>query len=132
MSGDDRPRDRDIPIAVSDEKRKRLDEVTLALADSTRRSLIYHLDTVEVTDLETLAAKMAAAREEVPADEVSPEAHEKMEMNLLHTDLPQLADIGAIEFDRRSGDIRCRDFSGILEELVTVCESIETIEYTNG
>ncbi|APX96431.1 DUF7344 domain-containing protein [Natronorubrum daqingense] len=129
MSGDDRPENGNIPIGASEERRNWVDEILHALADSERRFLIYHLHSVDATDLETLASRIAVAREGKPIDDIPQPVYEEIKLNLHHSDLPQLAEIGAIDFDSRNGDIRCRTFPDTLKALVETCEDIEEIQY---
>ncbi|MFC7216235.1 hypothetical protein ACFQO4_19415 [Saliphagus sp. GCM10025334] len=111
--------------SASDETRRQLDKLLAVLSNQRRRDLLYHLLAVEVTDVETLAIEMSAEIESVPTTEVSNEIREQMQINLVHTDLPKLVEIGAIEFDRRTGDIRSRNFSPLLDQIVETCQNIE-------
>ncbi|WP_312908510.1 DUF7344 domain-containing protein [Natronosalvus caseinilyticus] len=117
--------DRGGPPFASDETRRQLDKLLAVLSNQRRRDLLYHLLAVEVTDVETLAIEMSAEIESVSTTEVSNDIREQVQINLVHTDLPKLVEIGAIEFDRRTGDIRSRNFSPLLDQIVEACQDIE-------
>lgn len=128
MRGDDWPDEWAAPPTTSDDTRRRVDGLLHALADRRRRDLVYHLDAVEVTDVETLASKVAAVREGTEIDEVPQDVREQVHVNLLHNHLPKLEDAGVIEFDSRSETIRCRNFPPTLERFVDVCRDVEVQE----
>lgn len=128
MSCDDWPDDWGGFPNVDENTRRRVDDLLAVLADRHRRDLLYHLPTMGVTDVETLATRLAAADEDVPPDEVPPERREQVQVQLVHTHLPKLADLGAIEFDRRSGAVRSDDLPPMLDHLVESCSTIESTE----
>lgn len=125
MSGDDWPDEWEGPRISDEELRRRVDNLLSLLTEQRRRDVLYHLAVTEVTDVETLARNAAAMYEGVPVDEISPEIREQIQINLVHTDLPKLADAGAIEFDPRSEAIRCRNLPPVLGRLVEICRDIE-------
>jgi hypothetical protein len=88
------------------------------LADRCRRDLLYHLAGVEVADVETLVDVVASGADDPDRD--------RMRMELEHNHLPRLADVGAIEYDRRTDVVRCRDLPSLLEPLVDTCREAET------
>lgn len=125
MSGDDWPDEWAGPPTTSDDARRRVDDLLYALADKRRRDLVYHLDAVEITDLETLAARLAATRESVPVDAVPADVRERVQVDLRHNHLPKLENAGVIEFDARSEVVRCRNFPPTFERFVEACRDVE-------
>lgn len=128
MGGDDRPDEWQGPRSWDTETRRRLDELLSVLSERRRRDLLYHLVSTEVTDVKTLAQTLAALQECEPVDEVSPDVLEQVQMNLVHTDLPKLANAGAIEFDPRTEAVRSRELPPMIERLVENCRDIEDEE----
>lgn len=128
MSTDDRPEDWRSPRTPDADTRRRLDDVLSLLVDQRRRNLLYHLAATDVTDVDTLAPKVAAVDEDVSPDEVPPEVQKQATVSLVHVHLPKLAEVGAIEFDRRSGAIRCRSLPPVLDQLAETCREIEAQE----
>lgn len=53
---------------------------------------------------------------------------EDVHASLAHSHLPKLADEGLIEYDSRSGDIRCTDGPLFLEEALILAFKIENLE----
>lgn len=125
MCVDDGPGDWHGPRPSDEETRRRLDDLLSLLSERRRRDLLSHLVAVGVTDVETLAPKVAAAQEAVSPDEIPPDVRKQVQTTLVHTHLPKLADAGAIEFDPRTGAIRCRDLPPMLQPLVDTCRDIE-------
>lgn len=128
MARDEWPDDKDGPWTADEDTRRRVDELLSLLADQRRRDLLYRIAATDVTDVETLAAQLAAVHEEVSLDEVSSETQNQVQVDLVHTHLPKLAAAGAIEYDPRSGVIRCRALPPKLRHLVDTCHAIEVVE----
>lgn len=125
MNGDDWPNEWE-GLRTTDEKtRHRLDELLSLLTEQRRRDVLYYLAATEVTDIESLAQNVAAMNEGVSVEEVSNEVQEQVQLKLVHTDLPKLANADVIEFDSRSEAIRCRNLPQVLECLVDKCHDIE-------
>lgn len=125
MGCDERPDDWAGPRTADTGTRRRLDELLSAVADRRRRDILYYLATTDVTDVETLATKLAAADEDAPEGDVPPAVIEEVEMTLVHTHLPKLVDARAVEFDQRSGAVRFRGLPPMLQEIVESCREIE-------
>ncbi|WP_224333636.1 DUF7344 domain-containing protein [Haloprofundus halobius] len=128
MTDDELPDDWAAPPTADEGTRRRLDALLSLLADRRRRDLLYHLETVELTDVGTLAPKVASVSEGASIDDISPDVLQQVQIDLVHVQLPKLADIGAIEYDRRSEMIRCRTLPPMLGQLVDCCRDIEAAE----
>lgn len=83
-----------------------LDEVLKTLADSRRRVLLYYLQDHEVTTVDELTRHIVAQEAETPAEKGSNVQRERIEVELVHTDLPQLRNSNFIEYDSRSRTVR--------------------------
>lgn len=125
MGRDEWPDDWAGPPVADEETRRRLDELLSVLIEQRRRDLLYHLEATGVTDVETLAATLAALHERAPPDEVPADVQDQVQTNLVHTHLPKLATVGAIEYDPRSEAIRYREPPPQLQRLVDACQDIE-------
>lgn len=128
MSWDELPDDYGGTPTADPDTRRRIDDLLSLLADRRRRDLLYHLSETGVTDVETLASVVAAVEEGVPRDEVPTDVREHLEVTLTHTHLPKLSDVGAVEFDQRSGAVRYRELPPDLRSLVEPCYDIEVEE----
>ena len=108
------------------ETRRRLDEFLSVLAHRRRRELLYHLERVEVTDVETLASMISRAESE--PDGATSDVEDRIRTNLVHVHLPKLEDTNAIEFDQRSEAVRCDGLPTPLERLLETCQHVELEE----
>jgi len=123
MSGDDANGCRHRPtLGATAEAHESLDTAFRLVSNRLRRYVLYHLvasdgvseleDVVDhVMDLEAKAGESTHQRRTVVTA-------------LEHNHLPQLAETGVIDYDRRSGTIRYYDYP-ILEELVDLTAEFE-------
>lgn len=125
MTGDGRPNGGGGRRVEPDETRRRLDDILAVLSDRRRRDLLYHLVGTEVTDVDTLTRNAAAMFEQTPAEDVPSEIREQVRVELVHSHLPKLADVGVIEFDPRSEAVRYRDVPPVLGRLLEACRDAE-------
>lgn len=122
--GDGGPRRPD-SFSIDADARDRLDEVLAAIENPRRRDLLYYLDEFDLSNVEELAEWIATRESDAPPGEVPDETRQRVRIGLTHTHLPKLADVGVIDFDRRSGAIRCQELPSQVETLLDACESIE-------
>lgn len=78
---------------------ERLDRTLDALAHHRRRRALYHLrDAADAVTIDSLADAVADAESDADAERVLASLH--------HRHVPKLADVGVVDHDPRSGDVR--------------------------
>lgn len=85
-----------------------LDTLFDTLSNARRRYLLHHLlgHPDGVAEFETISDEIARWERATGRSNASPD---EVAIDLHHTHLPQLADAGLVEYDRRSGAVRYRD-----------------------
>ncbi len=102
-----------------------IDQVIGAIADERRRACLAVLGdrdgSVPVTDL---AATVAARSRDVSLIEVSDDYHRQVLTDLVHAQLPALAEADLVDWDRDAGVVAAADHAaltgGVVEDLLTV------------
>jgi DNA-binding transcriptional ArsR family regulator len=110
---------------VPGEQRASIDELLSLLGHRRRRDVLYSLVESEVTDVESLAATIAARESDGPSDGIDDE-RDAVVIDLYHNHLPKLNDRGLIEYDSRSGAVRWTSLPTDVETLLECCHSLET------
>ena len=100
-----------------DDARAQLDELLALLANTHRRDLLYTLNGRTTTSIDGLAQVLATHDAALDSDAAA--------IELDHIHLPKLADAGLVEYDRRSGVVRCHASSDSLSSLLDSCRSID-------
>lgn len=108
--------------------RPRFEALLEILTSRRRRYALYYLRDREVTDLDSLATHLASIGRDVTVTALSDEELSRVKTQLVHTDLPALADAQLIEFDRRSGAIRYSAPPPLLEGVLRLSAHIDTPE----
>ena len=96
----------DVDVLLSEE----FDDATFrALSERRRRLALYYLqehDGVPVDELADVVAGVTGARESTV---VTPDDRESVEIELRHSDLPVLADVGLVVHDRTTDEVSIGD-----------------------
>jgi DNA-binding transcriptional ArsR family regulator len=101
-----------------------IDDVLEAASDATRRAVLRELRDREVATVDELAAAVAARS--LDADGGATEAARKRtSIELAHVHLPELADYGFVEFDRRTSTARYADPPRDLEAVLRLVEELQ-------
>lgn len=103
-----------------------LSRVLEALADTRSRYLCHYVVENEPCDIEECADAVAAWETGTEPAAVPEERHRHVKTSLFHNHLPKLRDLGIVEYDERTGDIRCQHLPPHLEKLLTVVRKLET------
>lgn len=103
----------------------RLSELFSALEHRYRRYVLYILEEEESTDLQTLAARVAAWERGRPVDDGPEETTEQIQTSLYHKHLPRLSDAALIEYDSRSEVARYRHPHPLLDRLLRIAKEFE-------
>lgn len=101
------------------------DRVFEALSHRRRRYVFYHVRNHERTDVDDLAARVAAWEQNTSIEHVSSRTIERVQRELVHAHLPKLADYGLIEYDQRSGAVSYDRPPTQLERVLDVVAAIE-------
>ena len=101
-----------------------IDDVLEAVSDATRRAVLRELRDREVATVEELATAVADRTRETP-DGPAEEAPEKTSIELAHVHLPELAEHGFVEFDRRTSTARYGEPPRDLEAVLRLVEELE-------
>lgn len=99
-----------------------------ALSNKRRRYILYFLQDNNYTTVESLATQIATWEQSSPSNAVPKATLENIHTQLVHSDLPKLADYGIVEYDDRSGAIRYSDPPALLEEALTIAALVEKPE----
>lgn len=97
-----------------------------------RRYALYYLRDHEVADLTSLATHLAAIERDVPVSALGDDDIARVETELVHADLPALADAQLLEFDRRSGTLRYSAPPPLLEALLRLSAHIDAPDERPG
>lgn len=103
-----------------------IEAIFRSLSAQRRRYVLYELRANEMCNLETLTTTVAAQTRDVPLDAVDPEDVESTRAQLLHADIPLLADAGFVEYDPRSETLRYSDPPPLLDTFLQLCVDIDT------
>ena len=80
------------------------------LSDPHCRHLVEYLrERGEPTDVERLAAHVAARLRDVPVGEIEPDVRRRVQTWLHHGQLPALSAHGVVEYDAETGTVRLVD-----------------------
>lgn len=101
-----------------------IDDVLEAASDSTRRTVLRELRDREVATVDELATAVAARTRDVSDGQVD-EMRKKTSIELAHVHLPELAELGFVEFDRRTSTARYADPPRDLEAVLRLVEELE-------
>ena len=96
-----------------------------ALASKRRRYVLYCLQDQEHMEVEALATQITAWEQGVRRNDVPPDTRQDVQVNLVHSHLPKLADYELIEYDERSGAIRYTDAPAAFEEVLGLAARLE-------
>lgn len=118
QSGDD-------PTIEGDGGITTLDEVLHCLSSSRRRTVLYHLQDVEIADVDELAKRVAANERDSSTGEVPAPHRKKVETQLVHNHLPKMAEAQLVEYDRRSSTVRYREPPGLLSTVLELLARLE-------
>lgn len=103
------------------------DRIFTALSNRRRRYVLYYLEHAEPATISEIARHVVAWETDTPPaaidDESDPVRH--VLVALYHDHLPRLDDLGLIEYDHRSGDVRFRDCPEALLEVIACCRPRE-------
>ncbi|WP_242695434.1 DUF7344 domain-containing protein [Halomontanus rarus] len=102
-----------------------LEGVLRALINQRRRYTLYFMQDNEVSDLDELAAHVAAMEQDTDPEVVNTEQADQVRTSLLHSDLPMLEDVALVEFDRRSEAVRYSQPPDLLETLLRLCATFD-------
>ena len=105
-----------------------LEALLEALTSRRRRYALYYLRDQEVTDLDSLATHLASVEGNVATAALSDEAITRVKTELVHTELPALADARLIEYDPRSEVIRYSAPPAPLEAFLRLSARIDAPE----
>ncbi|WP_124196285.1 DUF7344 domain-containing protein [Natrarchaeobius chitinivorans] len=108
-----------------DISKKKLERFLQSLTSQRRRYILYEMQENEVNGIDSLATSVTAMVQKVPEDEVDTEAVERMRAQLMHSELPMLADAGLIEYDQRSKAVRYSDPHAVLDTVLQLCANID-------
>ena len=111
---------------AGDGKIQLIEAIFRSLSAQRRRYVLYELRANELCDLEVLATTVTAQTRDVPLGEVDPEDVESTKAQLLHADIPLLADAGFVEYDPRSETLRYSDPPPLLDTVLQLCADIDT------
>ena len=107
-----------------------LDEFLRILSNRRRRCVLYCLVADDLRDVDRLAKRVTARLERTVPDTVDDARYEEMKTNLIHVDIPMLADTGVVSYDRRNGNL-CLDYPPApIETLLESCAALD--EYADG
>lgn len=112
-------------IARPDGGNPSIDEVLKMLRNRRRRAIFYYLREHEVATVDELAAHLAALETETPVSEGDVDLSERIELELVHTALPKMADSHFIEYDSRSSTVRYADPPEHLQLLLGVLKRFD-------
>lgn len=96
-----------------------IDRALELLASARRRQVLWYL----LREADSPVYRSDIVTE---LDVSEPQDPGSLELVLTHTDLPRLADLGAIEYDHRSGAIRLSEKAEALEPLLEACQEWES------
>jgi DNA-binding transcriptional ArsR family regulator len=94
------------------------DQLYRALASTQRRRVLYLLlDRAEST-VDELATVLVGWEATETGTMSGPDDHRRTVVGLVHSDLPLLADVGLVDYDRADGTVRLEPLDGDVTELV--------------
>ena len=112
----------------TDDDQRMLEGVLRALLNQRRRYTLYFLQATEVSEVDELATHVAAMEQDTDPETVDPDQVEKVQVSLVHSDLPMLEDQGLVEFDRRSSAVRYSRPPELLDKMLSLCATFDTPE----
>lgn len=112
-------------VGVADGGLSTLDRIFKTLADQRRRDALYCLLQREPVSLDELATHVAANARDTSPDRLTADERETVLIDLYHHHLLRLADAGVVEYDSRSGVIRCRHVPPLLLKYLSFTASVE-------
>lgn len=95
-----------------------IDEGLRSLAAPERRRILWYLqehETATVTEIADLLAGWQAAD---TAAITGPDTHEQIEISLVHRHLPQLAEIGFVQYDATEGSVTAEQLPGWVADVL--------------
>lgn len=96
-----------------------------ALADKRSRLVCYYVVDNEPCNIEACAERVAARETDLDPTDTAEGTHQRIKADLYHTHLPKLDELGIIEYDERSGDLRCQHHAPHFKELLDVIRKLE-------
>lgn len=105
--------------------RQKLERIFEVLTSQRRRYILYEIQDSEVSDIDSLANTVIAMEKEISPDEVDHGDVEDVRVQLMHSDIPKLADAGFIEYDPRSEAVRYSDPPTLLDTFLRLCANVD-------
>lgn len=99
------------------------DRLYRALASTRRRRLLYLLLDEEESTVDQIATVLTGWNATESGGMATPDDHEQIFLELLHTHLPVLDKIGMVAHDRESGTVRIGALDTAVVDLI--CQSVE-------
>lgn len=96
-----------------------------AFADRRRRYTLYYLQDTQHTQLDDLAAQIAAWEQNTTCDAVAVAHRERIYRDLVHSHFPKLADYNLVDYDARSATVRLTDPPPILDDALILAGELE-------
>ncbi|WP_436345553.1 DUF7344 domain-containing protein [Natronorubrum sp. FCH18a] len=105
---------------------KKLERILQTLTSQRRRYILYEMQENEVSDIDSLATTVTAMVQEVPPEKVKTKDVDNMKSQLIHAELPALADAGFIEYDQRSKAVRYSNPPSLLDGFLRLSAKIDS------
>lgn len=107
-----------------------IDAVYDVLRNRRRRYVLYYLGHHDSAELDALVGRIAEWETEKPASRIPTDVIEQLAADLHHVHLPKLAAERFVEYDRRSGAVRYRARSELLEACLCLTSATEAPDAT--
>lgn len=107
------------------------------LSSSRRRYVLYYLSRQEgPVELPDLAKEVAAWEMETAVEDLSPQERKRVYVSLYQTHVPKLDEVGLVEYDQDTGEVRLtprsRQIEGFLRESPTTRERFVNVAVVLG
>ncbi|UPV72813.1 hypothetical protein M0R89_09650 [Halorussus limi] len=96
-----------------------------ALAHQRRRCVLYYLRDHEQASIDDLASHLTVFEQDIPRNEMTPEAIKQVKTTLVQIHLPKLDDYGLIDYDRRSETVCCTYAPDLLDDALDIAATID-------
>lgn len=107
----------------------RVSTIFSLLADRRRRYALYSLRRMDgAVTAETLATEIAVIERNQSETRLPSGLKRDIYTDLIHTHLPKLSQADLVSYDRRTGDVRSRDLSPLVETCLCLAEDLDRTE----
>lgn len=110
---------------TSADRRSAVDRTLDAISNRRRRNVLYLLEEGGSMAVESLADDLLRIEPDSTPEGYHDDDSNPMITTLHHNHLPRLDELGFIDYDQRSGDIRLRDPPDEFREVVEVVKGLE-------